>query len=165
MKIKSIFYVLLCMAFTLGIEKATQAMHAIIRPEVAAQELIDLIKSKENIRLAEKLNALNPNIRNEQGISPLHAALLYNNTEAMMALAKNNPNLTIENNLGFTPLMSAAISNNFDVVKILVEKGVNPNATNSEGKYAIELTNNPQIKEFLEKHMRKNQGNYEPVIY
>ena len=61
----------------------------------------------------------NPNIQDEDGISPLHLAAQNGHTQVVELLLEHEAEKDIKNNQGFTPLSLAAQKGHTQVVELL----------------------------------------------
>ena len=102
-------------------------------------------------------NNANPNLTNNQGISPLYTSCMLGHKELVALLLNNDalPNIKI-NEVISTPLMSAVVNDRVEIVRILLKFGANPNIKNTEGKTAIELTNNNAIISILNQYIKSS---------
>ena len=97
-------------------------------------------------------NGANPNIENLQGIAPLYGACMLGHAEVVKLLLNNgaNPNAKINKPIA-TPLMSAVVNYRTKIISLLLKNGANINIKNSEGKTALELAKNEEVRGLLGK--------------
>ncbi|MEM5564225.1 ankyrin repeat domain-containing protein [Psychroserpens sp. AS72] len=96
---------------------------------------------------------LDPNISNEEGVSPLHiVASRSEDTELIYYLLEKGLDAATKDFKGNSAVMNAASRNNLEVVKILVSNLKTINDTNKKGQSALSLAiqgNTPAVVEFL----------------
>lgn len=96
---------------------------------------------------------LNPNISNEEGISPLHIiASRSSDTELIYYLLEKDLDVSDKDFKGNSAVMNAASRNNLEVIKIFVSNLITINDTNKKGQSALSLAiegNTPDVVEFL----------------
>ena len=82
------------------------------------------------------LKTKNPKVRNKQGETPLHKAVAYNKTPAVVtALLKAGAGVNARDVYGNTPLLEAANYNNLSVILALLNAGAEVNARTPKRKY------------------------------
>ena len=106
---------------------------------------LSFIKYLENL-------GINPNVTNNDGITPLHN-IAYGNKDINVYNYFLNKGVNVNqiDNNGNTPLINAARRNSFEVIQLLASKTKNINHTNNEGKSALtnSLRNNSEVVKFL----------------
>ncbi len=89
------------------------------------------------------------------GATPLHAAVYYQQADAVRELLRRKANVNARNGLGLTPLHNCASSGTEEIAEMLLANGAAINITSKAGKtplaYAIEK-NRPDIAEVLRRH-------------
>eukprot|EP00088_Acartia_fossae_P038791 TRINITY_DN4025_c0_g1_i3.p1 TRINITY_DN4025_c0_g1~~TRINITY_DN4025_c0_g1_i3.p1 ORF type:complete len:583 (+),score=47.51 TRINITY_DN4025_c0_g1_i3:120-1751(+) len=75
----------------------------------------------------------NPNIRTNNGSTPLLGAVQHNDTIAVEYLLKYNASVNLQNNLGETALSKSMFNHNPDIVRMLLENNADPNITKKGG--------------------------------
>jgi len=108
--------------------------------------------SRNHIDIAEKLilsdaNSENPiytyfgpavrssnyNIRRNEGLSPIHHAIMNNHSGLISFLLDKNVDINIKSSSGGTPLHEAVRTGNIQNINLLIEKGANVNALDAKG--------------------------------
>ena len=92
----------------------------------------------------------NPNAPGENGWTPIYRAAYNGNTEVVKILAPLTDNPNAPNNYGRTPIYLAAQNGHTEIVKILAPLTDNPNAPERDGKTPSSVTENAEIRKFLE---------------
>jgi ankyrin repeat protein len=82
--------------------------------------------------------------------NPLIEAIKSQNQEEIKKLSKQSKWLNKTSVDKETPLHEAARQNNFEAIKILIKAGAVVNITNMNSEKPIDLTNNQEIKDFLQ---------------
>ncbi len=92
--------------------------------------------SKQKITLAKKLLEHGADIenRNDQGQTPLLAAVENHNTDMASWLLERGANINTSDNQGRTPLLAAVENQNTDMVSWLLERGANINTSDKQGR-------------------------------
>lgn len=116
----------------------TEFMKAVIRG--------DLYRVKLYLRQSNG----SPNIRDQNGNTPLIYASMDGNLDMAMLLAINGARISASNKLGMTPLMYASMNGNFNLVKFLKENGADPYDYTYTGQNAISMARTKKIKDYLE---------------
>ncbi|MGC6329939.1 ankyrin repeat domain-containing protein [Rhizorhabdus sp. FW153] len=84
-------------------------------------------------------NGANPNIKDGQGNTPLHAAALLGFQEGAELLLRQKAQINATNNSGETPLVIAVQQRNIPMVRLLLTNGADPKiADRIAGKNAID---------------------------
>jgi len=91
------------------------------------------------------------NTKDEDGVTPLHLAVLQRHTDVVETLLAAKADANAVNADRTTALMSAAALQLADVVEQLLEASVDVNSTDSEGRRAVDLTACEHTKILLEK--------------
>ncbi|MFC1841791.1 ankyrin repeat domain-containing protein [Candidatus Dependentiae bacterium] len=112
------------------------------------------------------------NEKNNNGMTPLHTAMLCGRKKMAALLLENDACIDIKNNLGNTPLHLAVCNNRNEKLKWLIQCGADINIKNNQGNtplhIAVYCKNHPLI-EFLIKNDAniniKNGIGYTPVHY
>lgn len=88
--------------------------------------LILAIQKKQNdvVKMMIEKGA-NINVKNLNGQTPLHVAILTNNIEIAKYLIEKGADLNIKDCKGQTPLYLAILKNNVEIAKLLIKKGAN----------------------------------------
>jgi ankyrin repeat protein len=104
------------------------------------------------------------NITDALGNTPLHYAAAAGHVEAVRLLVSSKRvDINKQNNIGETPLHKAAAKDTDRHVKvalILADSGAKLDIKNQEGKYAVDVTKNPTLKDRLQP--RVNVPDYNP---
>ncbi len=104
------------------------AFHAIARKDSPVQGVapVDRKKTFEIARILLDAGA-DVNLKNEsRGVTPLHEAVSFNNTEAIKFFLNAGADVHAEDATKRTPLHCAALSGNVEHVKMLLDKGASP---------------------------------------
>lgn len=81
-------------------------------------------------------------ISDNNGLYPIHYAVLFNNIEAIKLLKKYNRNLNIEDNDGNLPIFKAISTNNLPIFELLFNEISNINYQNKNGETVLHLSSN-----------------------
>jgi len=103
------------------------------------------------VKLLMKMN-LDPNTRNNYGVTPIHWAANNGNDYLIQELCKHGltvKDLEKRDEFGSTPLHFAAMQNNENVVQLLISSGINPTVMNNDGQRASDVTTDVTIKKYL----------------
>lgn len=98
--------------------------------------LVQYVVHEDGELLAECLeDGANPNLRNEDGITPLFEACINSNAGLARLLLhyKADPNVACADD-GRTPLSAAIMNRNVSMIKILLSKEADPNVPNAKGE-------------------------------
>ena len=85
-------------------------------------------------KLREYLATGDVNVKNEKGMSLLHSAIIFGNSQAFEALIENFIDIDIKDNLGNTPVHYCVINNRLGFLKTLIRKGANLTIRNESGE-------------------------------
>jgi ankyrin repeat protein len=108
-------------------------------------------------------NGCDPNVKNSNGYTPLHAASLYSFDKVVKALLDYHAKVDEEDNFGNTPLMEAVFNfkNNMTGIKLLIDHGANPNHKNRSNISPLGLAVNSKKSEIVDflvlKGFRENE--------
>ncbi|BDW81559.1 hypothetical protein MACH24_09970 [Erythrobacter sp. Dej080120_24] len=86
----------------------------------------------------------NPNIRNNQGITPLQLATRLGFVEGAEELIKKGADVSVADSQGETPLISAVHQRNVELIRRLLAQGADPDRNDNSGRSArvyMELMN------------------------
>jgi ankyrin repeat protein len=75
----------------------------------------------------------NFNIRRNEGLAPIHHAIMNNHAGLISFLFDKNVDINIKSSSGATPLHEAMRTGNIDNINMLLEKGANVNAVDAKG--------------------------------
>lgn len=78
----------------------------------------------------------NPNIRNNQGVTPLQLATRMGFIEAAEELLKKGADVNVADSQGETPLISAVHQRNVELVRMLLGQGGDPDHNDNSGRSA-----------------------------
>lgn len=78
----------------------------------------------------------NPNIRNNQGITPLQLAVRLGFVEGAEELIKRGADVNVSDSQGETPLIAAVHQRNVELVRRLLAEGANPDRNDNSGRSA-----------------------------
>jgi ankyrin repeat protein len=95
------------------------------------------------------INHANPNLKANDGITPLMAACRKGNLEISKLLVQYGANVNDQDDFGITALMGASYSGNKDLIKFLIKSKANINAKNNSGKSALDKAKDVEIKNLL----------------
>lgn len=82
---------------------------------------------------------VHPNIKNENGQTPLYWACERKNIEIIRAVIERGADLNAAEQNGFTPLHLATFLGNVDVVKVLLEYGASVDCVTNTGATPLHL--------------------------
>ncbi len=126
------------------------------QPLVEDSKLIKMMKN--STKGSEVVNAINKNNANDcdrEGNTPLHLLPMYytHTTKLWEKLIKCKADINKQNLEGNTPLHIAAIKNKLTLIKDLRFKGVDTTIKNNKGLLAKDMTDNKDIKSWIERDM------------
>jgi ankyrin repeat protein len=78
-----------------------------------------------------------PDVRDEDGRTPLHQAVLGNSVGLVGLLIEAGATIDAKDHQGFTPLHFAAQEHTPEIARILVAKGADPNARDEDGNSVL----------------------------
>ena len=93
----------------------------------------DAIYSNDIQALREYLELGNVNLVNERGMSLLHAAIIFNNSEIFNLLLENYIDINIQDKNGHTPAHLCVINNRIGFLKMLIRHDVNLKLKDNDG--------------------------------
>lgn len=105
--------------------------------------------SQGNINAVQRIlkEGAKVNVRGDKGLTPLHAAVLNNQTEiAKLLISKGADVKAVDDTNGNNVLMMAAENNNVELLKIFLKKGININVKNDKGQTALDLVSDHNFK-------------------
>lgn len=94
----------------------------------------DAIYSNNIKALKNYLETGDVNVKNERGMSLLHYAIVFSNTEMVDLLLDNYINVNIQDNHGDTPAHLCVINNRMSFLKTLIRYGADLSVKNNEGQ-------------------------------
>lgn len=94
-------------------------------------------------------------MKDKDGMTPLHYAVNYNNIEAVETLLKYNADPNIKNKNGVNSLHLSIYIKNIDIFNILLETDVDINAVTNLGESALHYACNFQLYDVCEKLLKK----------
>lgn len=100
------------------------------------------IQSQENTNIVKLLLKAgdDPNVENQNGATPLTAAIFHGRVATVTVLAKSGADVNRINVFGYTPLMYASMHCFDDIAAILLEHGASPNVKGKyDGKTALDI--------------------------
>jgi ankyrin repeat protein len=107
------------------------------------------------------------NAQNDNGETPLHCAIICDNTEcSKILLDQPDINVEIQTTVNMTPLHLAIIHENFTVVEALLNKSANPNTSTFHSETPLHLANiieNVEIREKIINMLNVHGANNEMV--
>uniref|UniRef100_A0A7E4W8C5 ANK_REP_REGION domain-containing protein n=1 Tax=Panagrellus redivivus TaxID=6233 RepID=A0A7E4W8C5_PANRE len=106
------------------------------------EEVVDLLDKGADI-----------NVTTIDGVTPLHQAVIDLQIDTIKFLLKYGADINAQDNEGWTPLHAAVCCGNLDIIKILCENGADLSYVNSDKELAIDLTDDPEIREYLENEL------------
>ena len=105
---------------------------------------------------------VDPNFRNKNGETPLHAAALNRYSYVIQALLSAGADLNVRDKDGMTPLHKAAMSNeNPTVIKILLDAGADPNVQDDKGQFPWNYAKDREILQEHDVYWRLNDGRFQ----
>jgi len=103
-------------------------------------ELLQMVKQGLTETAAHLIEAgANPNVRTDDGISPLIIAVSRNDLTTAEMLLQHRANADIRSEFDMTPLMIAAQNENPPMIRLLLQQGANPRNENIAGQSACDL--------------------------
>ena len=78
----------------------------------------------------------NPNIRNNQGVTPIQVATRLGFIEGVEELIKRGAEVNVSDSQGETPLIAAVHQRNVELVRRLLAQGANPDRNDNSGRSA-----------------------------
>ena len=87
----------------------------------------------------------NPNIRNNNGVTPLSLAVQLGFHEGVETLVDKGAQVDVANSAGETPLISAVHRRDTQLMRILLEGGANPDRTDNSGRSARDYASLPGV--------------------
>lgn len=99
-----------------------------------------------------------PNIKGIDDITALSAAAATGNNDIVKILLKHDATHTlnvVETPTGNTALILASMNGYNEIVKLLLEHGADPTIKNKEGKTALDLAANDEIKKLIEDKLKR----------
>lgn len=104
---------------------------------VKEETLIDLIKAGKDEELKERFNYSAVNMKDEEGNSLLHVAVLKNNPVIVRFLISMEADIEAKDVFERTPLLAGLQNECYDAVKVLIEYNANIFSPDSEGETAF----------------------------
>lgn len=166
MKLQSLFFLMLLYAIGIaGMEKEQQYKKA--------DELIALVKAKDEKKLIEKLKTIDANIFDKNGDTPLHYAAARHNVPIMKILLANKAHVNAQNRDAITPLHNvtyAPFYHGYSIERdreyraayhLLIEHGANPMIGDNLGTLPDVLEDPDtaaKMREFMSKHISKQMN-------
>lgn len=95
--------------------------------------VFDAVFSNNYNALREYLETGDVNVVNERGMSLLHYAIVFNNTEMFDLLIENYINVNIQDNFGETPAHVCVVNNKIGFLKSLIRHGADLTIKNKDG--------------------------------
>jgi ankyrin repeat protein len=90
-----------------------------------------------------------PDIKNLEGRTPLFIASGWNSPEVLLGMIHCGANINVSDNHQMTPLHFASSHNRTENVIILLKNGADKEAKDVYGRKAVDLTNNPKLRDLL----------------
>jgi len=116
---------------------------AVKTPEEAARLLGRGAAGCSALEVEPLLNlGVDPNLRDEEGLTPLHRALMHNNpysAEVVDLLLSRGADPNVRGRDGNTPLHLAAEFNRVQAAALLLKHGADPNAVNARGEAPLHI--------------------------
>ncbi len=94
----------------------------------------DAIYSNNVMALREYLETGDINVKNERGMSLIHYAIVFANSEVFDLLLENYIDINIQDNHGETPAHYCVVNNRMGFLKTLIRKECNLNLKNNDGQ-------------------------------
>ena len=104
----------------------------------------------------------------QNGVTPLHAAIVAGSNPEILALLLSNKNINVnrKSDYGETPLHMATITTMFDEdagpIEMLLAAGANPYITNSQNKTVLDVAT-PEIKQTIRNFIGSEKKRISPV--
>ena len=103
------------------------------------------------------------NIKNNADWTPLHWTASNGYYDVAKLLIENGADVNIKDEDGWTPLHEAAFKGNIDIGKCLIENGADPFIKNKNGKTPLDICQNDDIRQLLEKYMEEYHSIQEKI--
>lgn len=97
-------------------------------------EAFDAVFSNNISSLRKYLSTGDVNIKNERGMSLIHYAIIFNNSDVFDLLLENYIDINITDKYGDTPIHYCVINNRIGFLKTLIRKGADLNKKNLDGQ-------------------------------
>ncbi|ULU10863.1 hypothetical protein L5515_000906 [Caenorhabditis briggsae] len=95
----------------------------------------------------------NPNLHNDDGLTPLHQCAIDDNQQIMLLLLDRGANVNAQDTEQWTPLHAAACCAHINIVKILIQAGANLLAVNAEGNMPYDICDHEETLDVIESEM------------
>jgi ankyrin repeat protein len=89
--------------------------------------------------LAPASRSANYNIRNNEGLAPLHFAIIQNHRGLIYFLLEKNLDINIKSTSGSTALHEAVRTGNVEIINFLIAKGADVNAADAQGNTPLHM--------------------------
>ncbi|EGT47304.1 hypothetical protein CAEBREN_20525 [Caenorhabditis brenneri] len=120
-------------------------------PEV---ELLEATCRADYAEVERLLNeGANPNLHNDDGLTPLHQCAIDDNQQIMLLLLERGANVNAQDTEQWTPLHAAACCAHINIVKILIQAGANLLAVNAEGNMPYDICDHEETLDVIESEM------------
>jgi ankyrin repeat protein len=97
------------------------------------------------VYIAPAVKSSNYDIRQADGIAPLHYTAQEGHTGYVQYLLDKRADINVKNASGTTPLHEAARSGNIEIMKILIGRGANVNLQDAKGNSVMHLAIPPEV--------------------
>ncbi|CAI5438283.1 unnamed protein product [Caenorhabditis angaria] len=95
----------------------------------------------------------NPNLHNDDGLTPLHQCAIDDNQQIMLLLLERGANVNAQDTEQWTPLHAAACCAHINIVRILISAGANLLAVNAEGNMPYDICDHEETLDVIESEM------------
>ena len=96
--------------------------------------VFDAVFSNNISQLRKYLANGDINIKNERGMSLIHYAIIFNNSEIFDLLLENFININIQDKYGDTPIHYCVVNNRIGFLKSLIRNGADVTIKNNDGQ-------------------------------
>uniref|UniRef100_A0AC35THK3 ANK_REP_REGION domain-containing protein n=1 Tax=Rhabditophanes sp. KR3021 TaxID=114890 RepID=A0AC35THK3_9BILA len=121
-------------------------------PEIALLESTGRGDVEEVERLL-RVERADPNLHNEDGLTPLHQCAIDNNIEILRLLIQYGANVNAQDTESWTPLHAAACCEHEEIVKVLLANDANILAVNADGNMPYDICENDKTLDVIEGEM------------
>ena len=103
-------------------------------------------------------NGAEVNVKNEEGWTPLHLAVVDNAAEIAKILIVNGAEVNAKTEEGWTPLHAASTYDAADVAKLLIDNGTDVNAKRNDGETPLDVILEYSGRSAMESLLRQHGG-------
>ncbi|CAB3408528.1 unnamed protein product [Caenorhabditis bovis] len=127
------------------------------RPRLKFSSEVELLEAtcRADYSEVERLlnEGANPNLHNDDGLTPLHQCAIDDNQQIMLLLLERGANVNAQDTEQWTPLHAAACCAHINIVRILIAAGANLLAVNAEGNMPYDICDHEETLDVIESEM------------